>query len=616
MPRRTALALASGALIIAPAAAIGAVGDVSRIGAPAGGGTASTAVEGTAFSPDGRYALMTSRSNLAGAGVYPTTQLFMRDLSNGRVTLVSASATGVAGNAAVADTAADQPRPYGVSLDGRYVTFASAATNLVGVDANGSRVDVFRKDTQTGRVTIVSRTASGAQPSDGVLGQPSISADGSRVVFASGDQPLVTADSNGVADIYLFDVRAASLTLVSRTASGEQSSRAVDHPALSADGRSVAFHGTREASVLAPGDSDGEDDVYVARPRSRTITVASVPTGGTDTGPSGAPSISGDGTMVAFASDAPLTPGDSGTSADAYVRDLTRSVTRRVSDTAISGGPAMSVDGARVAFAGGPIAGDPGDANGVDDVYVGTLSSGDLRRASRDTAGDAPAGQSGRPAISGTAGLVAFTVNDLGTSRADTWATDVGALAPTIPALTATATHNGRRVTVAGTASDPSGITSVNVGRRVARIDDDGDYSVSYTAPLGTETVSVTASTAVGATNTVRVAVTRTRAGRGVSPTAPRPRALRVRVMRPWATARFALPARATWRVELRQRVAGASRARAFRVISARSGGPSIGRRTVRLRVPATLRPGRYQVRVMMSSATGLGTAARTILVP
>lgn len=616
MPRRTALALASGALIIAPMAAIGAVGDVTRIGAPTGGGTASTAVEGTAFSPDGRFALMTSRSNLAGGGLYPATQLFMRDLATGRVTLVSATAGGTAGNAAVADAPVDQSRPYGVSLDGRYVVFASAATNLVAADANGSRVDVFRKDTTTGRVTIVSRNQAGAQPSEGVLGQPSVSADGSRVAFASGDQPLVPADANGVADIYLADLRAASITLVSRSASGEQSSRAVDHPALSADGRAVAFHGTREASVLASGDADGQDDVYVARPGSRTIVVASVPTGGTDNGPSGSPSISGDGRLVAFASDAPLTAGDSGTSPDAYVRDLGSAITRRVSGTAISGGPAISVDGARVAFAGGPAVGDTGDTNGVDDVYVRTLSTSALYRASRDATGDAPAAASSRPAISGNAGLVAFTVNDQGTTRADTWATDVGAIAPSTPALTATATHNGRRVTVAGTASDPAGITSVSVGRRVARIDDDGGYSVSYTAPLGTEGVAVTATSSLGATGTTQVAVTRTRAGRGVSPTAPRPRTLRVRVARPWAIASFSLPARATWRAELRQRVQGQSRARAFRLISARSGGPASGRRTVKLRVPATLRAGRYQVRVMMSSATGLGTAARTITVP
>jgi Tol biopolymer transport system component len=540
----------------------------------------------------------------------------MREIATGRVTLVSASASGVAANAAIADTPPDQPRPFGVSLDGRYVVFASSASNLVGSDSNGSRVDVFRKDTLTGRVTIVSRDSAGAQPSDGVTGQPSVSADGARVAFASGDQPLVPADANGVGDIYLADLRAASLTLVSRSASGAQSTRAVDHPALSADGRSVAFHGTREASVLAAGDTDSQDDVYVAQPHSRTIVVASLPTGGTDTGPSGAASISGDGTRVAFESEAPLAPGDSGASPDAYVRDLTSGTTRRVSGSDISGGPVISVNGARVAFAGAATGADAGDVNGVDDVYVRTLSTNALYRASRDASGNAPATAAGRPAISGSGSLVAFTVNDQGSTRADSWATDVGTIAATAPGLTATATHNGRRVTVAGTASDPAGITSVSVGRRTARISDDGGYSVSFTAPLGTEAVTVTATSGLGATATAQVGVTRARAPRGTSPAAPRPRALRVRVARPWARASFSLPVRAAWRVELRQRVQGTSRARAFRLIAARSGAPVAGRRTVRLRLPTTIRPGRYQVRVMMSSASGLGTSARTITVP
>jgi hypothetical protein len=296
-------------------------------------------------------------------------------------------------------------------------------------------------------------------------------------------------------------------------------------------------------------------------------------------------------------------PGDSGSSPDAYVRDLAAGTTSRVSGTDITGGPAISVNGARVAFA---------DAT---DVQVRTLSTNALYRASRDALGNSPATASSRPAISGSGSLVAFTVNDQGTTRPDTWVTDVGDIAATAPVLTATATHDGRRVTVAGTASDPAGITSVSVGRRVARINDSGGYSVSYTAPLGTESVTVTATTGLGTTATTQVGVTRAGATRGVSPAAPRPRILRVRVARPWATASFSLPVRAAWRVELRQRVQGSARARAFRLISARSGAPVAGRRTARLRMPTTLRPGRYQVRVMMSSAKGLGTSARTITV-
>ena len=85
---------------------------------------------------------------------------------------------------------------------------------------------------------------------------------------------------------------------------------------------------------------------------------------------------------------------------------------------------------------------------------------------------------------------------------------------------------------------------------------------------------------------------------------------------RPWARVQFTLPARASWRVEMRKRVQGPARAAAFRLVASRAGGPASGRRTARVRIPARTAPGTYQVRVLMSSALGLGTAARTITVP
>jgi hypothetical protein len=157
---------------------------------------------------------------------------------------------------------------------------------------------------------------------------------------------------------------------------------------------------------------------------------------------------------------------------------------------------------------------------------------------------------------------------------------------------------------------------SVTVGGRMARIADDGAYSVSYTAPVGTESVTVTATSGVGATGTAQVSVTRSRSGRGAAPVAARPTGLRVRVARPWAIATFRLPTTGTWRVELRRRVQGPARAAAFRAVAWRSGGLASGKRVVRLRIPAKAAAGRYQVRVLMLSAQGLGTTARTITVP
>lgn len=613
MPRAAVIA-AAGALALVPIAAFAATGDVSRLGLLPDGSAASSSVQGATFSPDGRYVLITSSAALSGTSTGGVRQLFMRDRTTGRTTMVSTSASAQPATSPVDDPATS--RAYAASLDGRYVVFATAASNLVTGDSNGA-MDVFRKDTATGRVVLVSRNARGESVSGGVTGQPSISADGSKVAFTSGTGALLAADTNAVDDIYMADMRAGgALALVSRSASGVQSTQAVGRPAISADGRSIAFEGTAAASVLAQGDSDGFADVYVARPQERTIVVASLPNGGTDNGDSSLPSISGDGSLVAFSSAAMLVPTDTGADRDAYVRDLDSGTTRRISGETISNAPVISVNGARVAFAGATTGGDADDANVADDVYVRTLATNALYRASRTASGAAPSQPSGRAAISGSGSLASFTVAQSPGGITDAWLTDVGGVGATAPALTATATLAGRRLTVSGRATDDAGVTSVMVGRRSARIADDGAYSVTSTAPVGTESVTVQATSGLGATASVTASVTRTGPSRGRSQAAPRPRGLRVKVARPWLRAQFTVPARASWRVELRKRVQGPARAAAFRLVASRSGGPAAGRRAARVRIPARTAPGRYQVRVLMSSALGLGTTARTITIP
>jgi Tol biopolymer transport system component len=615
MPRRSTVALAAGALCLIPGTAIAAVGDVSRLSVLPGGTEATAPAEGAAFSPDGTRVLFTSTAPLAGVPTGGVRQLYMRNVTTGRTYLVSSSASGVPAGADVA-TSADTPG-YGASLDGRYVVFASSARNLIPADANGSSRDVFRKDTLTGTIVVVSRDVRGAQPSEGVTGEPSISSDGSRVAFTSGRQPLVAVDDNGVDDIYMADLRARTLLLVSRTAAGAQSPTDTGAPSISADGRSVAFEGTARAAVLAPGDFDGHADVYVARPASRTIVVASIPTGGADDGPSSLPSISGDGSRVVFSSQAALVPGDLSAGPDAYVRDFDTGRTQRVSAADITGAPAISTSGARVALAAG-------------DVSVVTVATGATYRASRRPDGTPPSQPSTRPALSGTGALAAFTYTDNGVGAespvvtdtnglADVFMTEIGLPAPAIgggPALTARATTNGRRVTVAGNASDDAGVTAVLVGRRIARISDDGGYAVSFTAPIGTATVTVEARSGLGAVSRATVDVTRAPGSRGTPSAAPRPQIIRTSVARPFVRASFRLPVAASWRVELRRRVPGPARASAFRMLASRSGAGAAGSRIVRLRIPARTAPGRYQVRVLMSSSRGLGTTARTIVVP
>jgi len=307
---------------------------------------------------------------------------------------------------------------------------------------------------------------------------------------------------------------------------------------------------------------------------------------------------------------------DTGADRDAYVRDLEAGTTRRVSGETIMNAPAISTNGARVAFAGATTGGDADDTNVADDVYVRTLATNALYRASRTASGAAPSQPSTRAAISGSGGMASFTTAEAPGGLTVAWTTDMGAADAGAPVVTASAALAGRRLTVSGRASDSSGVTSVMVGRRAARIADDGTYRVTYTAPIGTESVTVQATNGLGASASATTSVTRPGASRGRAQSAPRPRGLRVSVTRPWARVGFTLPATASWRVELRKRVQGPARVAAFRLVASKSGPAAAGRRAVRVRIPSRTAPGRYQVRVLVSSALGLGTTARTITIP
>jgi Tol biopolymer transport system component len=101
-----------------------------------------------------------------------------------------------------------------ISTDGRYVTFYSAAANLVAGDTNGM-FDIFMRDRQTGTTTLVSRDSTGVE-GDGDSQYPSISADGRYVAFQSYATNLVAGDTNGKTDIFVRDRQTGTTTRVSK----------------------------------------------------------------------------------------------------------------------------------------------------------------------------------------------------------------------------------------------------------------------------------------------------------------------------------------------------------------------------------------------------------------
>jgi len=140
-----------------------------------------------------------------------------------------------------------------LSADGRFVAF-SAASNLVPGD------DVFVRDRRTGTIERVSVSTGGGQ-SNGNSYFPALSADGRFVAFDSEASNLVPGDTNGISDVFLRDRLMGTTERVSVGPNGVQGNEESDEPALSADGRFVAFGSW--ASNLVPGDTKDWHDVFV-----------------------------------------------------------------------------------------------------------------------------------------------------------------------------------------------------------------------------------------------------------------------------------------------------------------------------------------------------------------
>jgi len=130
---------------------------------------------------------------------------------------------------------------------------------------------------------------------------PSISRDGRIVAFTGYGHSIAAADSDSLPDIYLRDMQAPGLTLVSRASGGAKSNGGSGGPSMSADGRFVAFYSL--ATNLDPDDTNTDYDVYLRDVTAGTTTLVSRASG--TTAPAGGgvdPRISADGRYVAFTS--------------------------------------------------------------------------------------------------------------------------------------------------------------------------------------------------------------------------------------------------------------------------------------------------------------------------
>ena len=245
---------------------------------------------------------------------------------------MSSSATGRAARSNIASVATSGAVATGpsfapaISDDGRFVAFESDATNLASGDSNAKR-DVFLRDRRSGTTSRVSVTSGGVQGNGQSLAA-SISADGRYVAFTSDETNLVVGDTNASSDVFVRDVQASTTTRVSVAAASTQGDSASFEPSISGDGRLVAF--ASNAANLVTGDTNGAGaDVFVRDLQADATTIVDLSSAGVQSNAAGgSPSISGDGRVVAFRSNGSnLTAGDTNALDDVFVRDRQTNVT-------------------------------------------------------------------------------------------------------------------------------------------------------------------------------------------------------------------------------------------------------------------------------------------------
>jgi cysteine-rich repeat protein len=290
--------------------------------------------------------------------------------------------------------------PFFVSPDGRLVAFTSAATNL-----GGSPGGAFLRDRIAGTTTRIAPYAPGAITPD------------MQVLAFTAFSAAVPGDTNGVSDVYVYERASATVERVSVATGGGQGSGASDQPAISADGRFVAFRSY--APNLVPGDTNITPDIFVRDRVGGTTERVSVAFDGSQASSgagSEAPVISPDGRYVAFESRSTnLVPGGTNGNWHVFLRDRTAATTELVdilpdnsqpgSETCCDG-IALTPDGRYVAFVSSvPFVPPPGV---VYEVFVRDRVLGTTEHISVTTDASQPTGGSTSPDISDDGRLVSF----------------------------------------------------------------------------------------------------------------------------------------------------------------------------------------------------------------
>jgi putative cell wall-binding protein/Tol biopolymer transport system component len=394
---------------MAPASAAPLVtGETQLLSASPAGEAGNGDSAGAVISADGRYVAFSSNSSNIDGTEGLIQQIYVRDLIAGTTTFITKGG-GSRGNA-------DSTHPS-ISDDGGVVAYISKATNIVAAARTGiAQVLVWSRATGT---TTIASFSDDLAPANADVTQIALSGDGGSVAFTTKATSLTSDDTHGVSQVYERDLAARTTAVVSVDATLSRPSPSdANDPAISGDGGVVAFSSSAGLSGLS---GNGYAQVYRRDMREERTDLVSAVRNGNGPGRlnSVSPTISRDGNVVAFASDAFDLTDESFSGNGIYWRDAREGLTRSATPRVISGKsargsfqlPSISADGKSIAYLSDShdLTGEGRGYGPAVQVYERDLASGATSLVSRPTIGaDAGDRDSLAPSISGDGRLVAF----------------------------------------------------------------------------------------------------------------------------------------------------------------------------------------------------------------
>ena len=181
-------------------------GAITRVSTTSAGVQANGNSSGEGVTTDDNQVFFDSdATNLTAGDTNNTSDIFVKNLTTGAVTAVSANAQGAVSNGLFSDL-------DWFATDGSKAIFDSDGSNLLKGDTNNA-TDIFEKDLKTGDVTRLSTTSTGAE-ANGESNFVALSADGSKMLFTSSASNLVTGDTNNQTDLFMKDLKSGEVTRI------------------------------------------------------------------------------------------------------------------------------------------------------------------------------------------------------------------------------------------------------------------------------------------------------------------------------------------------------------------------------------------------------------------